>query len=105
MPLPAPAPRRRTPRRGLLVAALVVAVVLLVGSVGATAAFLQTHTSSGVTRLVGPNGRTFVVPGPREGAPEYQMPRYPRRYPAAPAAPERRHATGPQQPTPTPSAP
>jgi len=102
---PAPASRRRTPRRGLLVAALVVAVVLLVGSVGATAAFVQTHASSGVTRLVGPNGRTFVVPGQRERAPQYRTPQNPRRQPAAPAAPGRRHATGPQQPAPTPSAP
>jgi hypothetical protein len=82
---PPPPPHRRQPSRGALVAALVVAVVLLVGSVGATAAWVHAaaHTSTGITRVVGPNGRTFVFPGSPKGnagpSQQFQMPMNPGR--------------------------
>ena len=100
---PGPAPRRRVPSRGWLVAALVVAVVLLLGSVGATAAFVHSHVTADVTRVVGPNGRMFVFPGPGDGR-TYQLPKNPgREYPGMPMAPWRHGGAGQKQPTPTPS--
>ena len=93
---------RRRPRRGVLIAALVVAVVLLVGSVGATAAFVHDHATAGISRVVGPNGRTFVVPGPGRDGRTYQLPQNPKRQ-AMPMGPGRHYAPGQKSPTPSPS--
>ena len=97
---------RHAPRRGVLVAALVVAVVLLVGSVGATAVFVHTHSGLQVTRVQAPNGRTFVFPGPgRDGQPSQNLqgPRNGSRHPGMPMGPGRESSPTPT-PSPSPSA-
>jgi hypothetical protein len=87
----------------MLVAALVVAVVLLVGSVGATAAFVHDHLASGVTRVDGPGGRMFLFPDPDDrGGQTYRMPQNPGRG-GMPMGPGRRYVPGPNQSSPTPS--
>ena len=63
-----PTAGRRVPRRGVLVAALVVAIALLVGSVAVTAVWAHDASGSfatvrpGVEKVVGPNGRVMVRP-------------------------------------------
>lgn|GEM_PF-1960520 len=75
-----PAPRRWQPSRGGLIAALVVAVVLLVGSMGAAAAWVhsEARASVGISRQ---GGRIFVFPGSPNGQAgprqQYQMPMNP----------------------------
>lgn len=102
-PAPSTAPRRRVPSRGALIAALVVAVVLLVGSVGATVAFVHDRTTAGVSRFVGPNGRMFFLPGPGRDGRTYQLPENPKR-PGMPMGPGRHYyAPGQKSPTPSPS--
>jgi hypothetical protein len=98
-----PPARRPGPRRGLLVAALVVAVVLLVGSVGATAAYVHANAPFGTARVEAPEGRTFVVPGPgRDGS--SPMPHHQRRtLPGAPTGPGHRYGPNPSNPGPSPS--
>ena len=60
---------RRGPRRGVLVAALVVAIALLVGSVGVTAVWAHDASGAfatvrpGVEKVFGPNGRVLMRPG------------------------------------------
>jgi hypothetical protein len=87
----------------VLIAALVVAVVLLVGSVGATAAFVHDHTTASIGRVVGPNGRMFLFPGPGRDGRTYQLPENPRR-PGMPMGPGRHYVVpGPTSPMPSPS--
>ncbi len=102
VPPPGVPPQRRVPSRGVLVAALVVAVVLLVGSVGATAAFVSAHATAEMTRVVGPNGRMFVFPGPGRDGQRYQLPQDRQRQ-GMPMGPGHRYLPGPEQTSPTPS--
>lgn len=101
-PAPGAWPLRRVPGRGVLIAALVVAVVLLVGSVGATAAFIHDRATAGFDRIVGPNGRMFVFPGPGGEGRTYQLPENPWRE-GMPMGPGRHYFYGPNQTGPTPS--
>ena len=78
----------RAPRRGALVVALVVAVVLLVGSVGATVAWAhaEARIPFGIAR---PDGSST-----EHGRPHWRVPPVPQR-PAAPHSPRLPHHPAP----------
>ena len=104
---------RGLPRRTVLFAALVVAAVLLVGSVGATVAWVHAGSSgTGVERSDDDGGGSGNGWGPGDGRrvfpPWREVPEDPQPAPTSPTAPDRSEPlpsspTTPDQPQPLPS--